>query len=195
LAQTEREKVFFILDEGFIDFEEEESLKNEAAASSRLILLRSLTKFFALPGLRVGYMISNREVIEEFRQKKEPWTVNGLAQIAAVESLRDIGYRSRTDKFIPLERDHLIQGLRSIPGFIPYPSAANYLLVQLHPSLNLTAAELREKLILQGILIRDCNSFHHIGPYFFRIAVRSRRENNLLLKALRQVVRATFGKN
>ena len=80
----------------------------------------------------------------------------------------------------------MIQGLRSIPGFIPYPSAANYLFVQLHPSLNLTAAELREKLILQGILIRDCNSFHHIGPYFFRIAVRSRRENSLLLKALRQ---------
>jgi len=154
--------------------------------SSRLILLRSMTKFFALPGLRVGYMISNPEVIEKFRQKKEPWSVNALAQIAAIESLRDTGYQSRTNKFIPQEREHLIQGLRSIPGFIPYPSAANYLLVQLHPSLNFTAAELREKLILQGILIRDCNSFHHIGPYFFRIAVRSRKENSLLLKALRQ---------
>jgi threonine-phosphate decarboxylase len=187
LTQTEREKVWFILDEGFIDFEEEESLKKEAATSSRLILLRSLTKFFALPGLRVGYMISNPEVIEKFRQIKEPWTVNTLAQIAAVESLRDAAYRSRTNKFIPPERDHLIQGLRSIPGFIPYPGAANYLLVQLHPSLNLTAAELREKLILQGILIRDCNSFHHVGPYFFRVAVRSRRENRLLLEALRRV--------
>jgi threonine-phosphate decarboxylase len=187
LAQTERERVSFILDEGFIDFEEEESLKKEAATSSRLILLRSLTKFFALPGLRVGYMISNPEVIEKFWQIREPWTVNALAQIAAVESLRDTGYRSRTNQFIPPEWDHLIQGLRAIPGFIPYPGAANYLLVQLHPSLNLTAAELREKLLLQGILIRDCNSFHHIGPYFFRVAVRSRRENRLLLKALRRV--------
>jgi len=195
LVQTEREKVWFILDEGFIDFEEEESLKKEAAESSRLILLRSLTKFFALPGLRVGYMISNPEVIEEFRQKKEPWTVNALAQIAAAESLRDTGYRFRTNKFIPQERDHLIQGLRSIPGFIPYPSAANYLLVQLHPSLSLTAAELQEKLILQGILIRDCNSFHHIGPYFFRIAVRSRKENSLLLKALHQARKEAFEKN
>ena len=186
LALAEREEVSFILDESFIDFQEEESLKKEAAGSSRLILLRSMTKFFALPGLRVGYMISNPDVIEKFRQKKEPWSVNALAQIAAVESLRDTGYPSRTNKFIPQEREHLIQGLRSIPGFIPYPSAANYLLVQLHPSLNLTAAELREKLILQGILIRDCNSFHHIGPYFFRTAVRSRKENSLLLKALRQ---------
>jgi threonine-phosphate decarboxylase len=145
-----------------------------------------MTRFFALPGLRVGYMISNPEVIEKFRQKKEPWSVNALAQIAAVESLRDTGYPSRTNQFIQQEREHLIQGLRSIPGLIPYPGAANYLLVQLHPSLNLTAAELREKLILHGILIRDCNSFHHIGPYFFRIAVRSRKENSLLLKTLRQ---------
>jgi threonine-phosphate decarboxylase len=195
LTQTEREKVWFILDEGFIDFEEEESLKREAETSTRLILLRSLTKFFALPGLRVGYMISNPEVIEKFRRKKEPWNVNTLAQIAAVESLRDNGYRSRTNKFIPQERDLLIQGLRSIPGFIPYPSAANYLLVQLHPSLNLTAAELREKLILRGILIRDCNSFHHIGPYFFRIAVRSRKENRFLLKALHQARKEAFEKN
>ena len=187
LSQAEREKVSLILDESFIDFAEDESLKNEAATSSRLILLRSLTKFFALPGLRVGYMISHPEVIEKFRQKKEPWNVNALAQIAAVESLRDTGYQSRTNKFIQQEREHLIHGLRAIHGFITYPGAANYLFVQLHPSLNLTAAELQEKLLLHGILIRDCNSFHHIGPYFFRIAVRSRRENSLLLKALRQV--------
>jgi threonine-phosphate decarboxylase len=134
-------------------------------------------------------MISNPEVIQKFRQHKEPWTVNALAQLAAVESLKDKGYITRTRKFLELERERLTHDLRSIPGFIPYPSAANYLLVQLHPSLNLTAAELREKLIPHGILIRDCNSFHHIGPYFFRVAVRTRRENTMLLKALRQVGR------
>jgi threonine-phosphate decarboxylase len=195
LAQAEREKIWFILDEAFIDFHEEESLKAETASSCRLIVLRSLTKFFALPGLRVGYMISNPEVIQKFRQHKEPWSVNALAQLAAIESLRDKGYITRTRKFIELERERLTHDLRSIPGFIPYPSAANYLLVQLHPSLNLTAAELREKLIPHGILIRDCNSFHHIGPYFFRVAVRSRRENSVLLKALRQVGQEITGKS
>ncbi len=92
-------------------------------------------------------MISHPEVIHKFRQNREPWTVNALAQIAAVESLQDEGYIFRTKEFIDQERDRLIYGLRSIPGFVPYPSAANFLLVQLHPSLNLTAAELREKLI------------------------------------------------
>jgi len=195
LKQTEREKIWFILDEAFIDFQEEESLKGEAESSSRLIVLRSLTKFFALPGLRVGYMISNPEVIQKFRQNKEPWTVNTLGQLAAVESLRDKDYIARTRNFIELERGRLTHDLRSIPGFIPYPGAANYLLIQLHPSLNLTAGELREKLIPHGILIRDCDSFHHIGPYFFRVAVRSRKENGLLLKALRQAGREAFEKN
>jgi threonine-phosphate decarboxylase len=189
LTQTEKQRVWLILDEAFIDFIEEESLIEKGKDSSRLIILRSLTQFFALPGLRVGYMVSNEGVIQNFRQNREPWTVNALAQIAAVESLKDKGYISRTKEFIDQERDRLVYGLRSIPGFVPYPSAANFLLVQLHPSLNLSSAELREKLIPYKILICDCNSFHHLGPYFFRIAVRSRKENNVLLKALRQVRR------
>jgi threonine-phosphate decarboxylase len=189
LARTEREKVWFILDEAFIDFLPEESLMNEARATSRLIILRSLTKFFALPGLRAGYLVSNPEVSQNFCRYREPWTVNALAQMAAVESLKDQVHITRTKKWVDQERKNLIRELRGIPGFIPYPSAANYLLVQLHPSLNLTAADLRKKLIPQGILIRDCNSFHHLGPYFFRIAVRSRKENQALLRTLRQVQR------
>jgi threonine-phosphate decarboxylase len=189
LAQAEREKVWFIVDEGFIDFVEEESLKRETASYSRLIILRSLTNFFALPGLRVGYLITHPANIQQFSRNREPWTVNVLAQTAAIASLQDEKYITRTKEFLTLERTRLIQGLRAIPGFIPYPGKANYLLVQLHPTLNLNASELREKLIPHGILIRDCSSFHHVGPYFFRIAVRSRRENNALLKALRQVRR------
>ena len=187
LAQTEREKIWFILDEAFIDFVPEESLMDEVKGAGRLIILRSMTKFFALPGLRVGYLASNPEVIRNFSGSQEPWTVNVLAQMAAVDSLQDGPYAARTKEWIGRERENLAQGLRGIPGFIPYPSAANYLFVQLHPSLNLTAAELRERLIPRGILLRDCSTFHHLGPYFFRIAVRTRRENQALMRALRQV--------
>lgn len=187
LARTEQEKTWFILDESFIDFIEEESIKAAALSSSRLIILRSMSEFYALPGLRVGYIISNPEVIREFALRKEPWTVNTMAQIAASESLKDSRYIVRTQKTIRLERERLIEGLRAIPGFIPYPGRANYLLVQLHPGLKLTAEELREKLIPLGILIRDCRSFHHMGPFFFRIAVRTREENQTLLKALQRI--------
>ena len=189
LAQAERENTWFILDEAFMDLAEEESLKQKAGSSSRLIILRSLTKFFALPGLRLGCLIAHPEVIRRFRDNQAPWTVNALAQIAALESLQDKNFVIRTREFIARERDYLRLRLQAIPGFIPYPGTVNFLFVQLHPSLNLTAAELQTRLISQGILIRDCNSFHHIGPFFFRIAVRTRKENNALLKALRQVVR------
>jgi threonine-phosphate decarboxylase len=187
LAQAEREKVWFVLDEAFIDFVPGESLVREAASSSRFIILRSLTHFFAMPGLRAGYMVCNPEGIRKFEEQREPWAVNALAQIAAVESLQDKTYVDRTLAYIREERENLTLGLQGIPGFIPYPGSANYLLVQLHPSLNLTAAELREELIPRGMLIRDCRSFHHLGPYFFRVAVRTHKENQGLLKSLRQV--------
>ena len=187
LARTERERIWFILDEAFIDFVPKESLLLDALGSSRLIILRSLTKFYALPGLRAGYLVSNPEVVRYLARTQEPWSVNALAQLVASESLPDRAYAERTLEFIHRERENLTHDLRSIPGFVPYPSSANYLLVQLHPSLNLTAGELGERLIPRGILIRDCGSFHHLGPYFFRIAVRSRKENLALLKALRQI--------
>ena len=160
-----------------------------ACASSRLLILRSLANLFALPGLRVGYLVSNPETIRHLSRTQPPWGVNAIAQSAATESLGDEAFISRSQETVRLQRDFLTHGLRAIPGFIPYPSAANFLFVQLHPSLKLTAGELRERLIPRGILIRDCSSFHHLGPYFFRIAVRTRRENQALLRALRRVHR------
>lgn len=188
LALTEGSKTWLILDETFIDFLEEGSLKKEVTVSSRLIILRSLTSFFAMPGLRVGYLIANPGIIQTFARQQPPWNINSLAQMVAVESLKDQAYVSRTRMVIEKERGFLTEGLRAIPGLIPYPSRANYLLVQIHPSLHLTAAQLRALLIPEGILIRDCNSFQPMGPYFFRIAVRSRKENHSLLKALRKLI-------
>ncbi len=171
---------------------EEESLKKEVLSSQKLIIIRSLTKFFALPGLRIGYLISHPQVIQEFKKEREPWRVNALAQIAAVESLQDKNYIQKTKELIGQEKERLIQGLQAIPGFIPYPGKANFLLVQIHPRLCLTAAELKEMLIAEGILIRDCQSFHNLGPFFFRIAIRSPGENNRLLKALQKFRKKLF---
>ena len=188
LTQTERQNVWFVLDERSIDFIEENSLKEMVKTSPHLIVLRSLSNFFSLPGLQVGYMIANPDVTHKLRQEKEPWMVNSLAQIVAIEVLKDKTYIRRTREWMPKERTRLIQSLRSIPGFVPYPGSANYLLIQLLPFLGFTAADLQEKLLSQGILIRDCRLFHHLGPYFLQIAVRTRIENKLLIRALRQIV-------
>ena len=89
LARTEREKTWFILDEAFIDFLPEESLVDVASASSRLLILRTLANFFALPGLRAGYLVSNPEMVQHLSRMQPPWPVNAIAQVAAAESLRD----------------------------------------------------------------------------------------------------------
>lgn len=193
LALTESLNIWFILDEAFIDFVEEGSLKREVLSAHRLIILRSLTNFFALPGLRVGYLISHPQVIQEFKGKREPGRVNVLAQLAAAESLRDKAYIRRTIQLIEEEREKLIRGLRAIPGFIPYPGKANFLLVQIHPNLCLPANDLKEKLISEGILIRDGQSYHHLGPFFFRIAVRSPRENKFFLQILHKIQKREGG--
>jgi threonine-phosphate decarboxylase len=188
LAQTERQNTWFILDERFIDFIEENSLKEMVNTCPRLIILRSLSIFFALPGLQVGYAIANRETVRILRRDKDLGVVNSLAQIAAPQALNDKAYIRRSREWMPKERNRLIQSLQSIPGFVPYPGSANYLLIQLLPFLGFTAESLQEKLLLQGILIRDCRPFQHLGPHFLQIAVRTRTENNVLIQALRKIV-------
>ncbi len=188
LVQTERHQIWFILDETSLDFLEEQSLKERVKSSSRLIILRSFSNFFALPGLRVGYLLGSREAVQKIRNIHPPRTVSALGQIAASESLQDQAHIRRTKDWMPKERERLAQGLRSIPGFVPYPGVANSILVQLLPFLGMDGGALREALLSQGILIGDCRPYRPLGPDFVYIAVRTRRENNLLIKALRQIV-------
>ena len=188
LAQTERHHTWFILDETSLDFLEEQSLKEKVNSSSRLVILRSFSNFFAIPGLRVGYLLGSREAVQEIRNIHPPRTVNALGQIAASESLQDQAHIRRTKDWMPKERERLAQGLRSIPGFVPYPGVADFLLVQLLPFLGMDGGAIREGLLSQEILIGDCRPYRPLGPDFVFIAVRTRRENNLLIKALRRIV-------
>ncbi|MGQ9631184.1 MAG: threonine-phosphate decarboxylase CobD [bacterium] len=186
-GECERRGTICVIDEAFIDFcEEDESLKREAAGGRSTFVLRSMTKFFALPGLRVGYVIGNRDGILEMASRREPWTVNALAQVAALESLRDEEYIRRTRELVASERDYLRRGIEEIGCFHPFESKANFLLVEIL-CRGLDSTALRQILIPHRILIRDCESFHNLGQKFFRIAVRSREENDKFLSALRKL--------
>jgi threonine-phosphate decarboxylase len=174
-----------VLDEAFMDFCEEESALAAVVADSRGIVLRSLTKFFALPGLRLGYVVAAPDIIVRLGGLVPPWSVGTLAQAAGVAALADEGYRIRTRQLIDREREFLFCALASLPALHPYPSAANYLLVRL--TSGLCATTLRDKLLLQRILIRDCGNFPGLDHRFFRVAVRSRQENEKLLAALARI--------
>lgn len=174
-----------ILDEAFMDFCEGESSKDAVVSGERGIILRSMTKFYALPGLRLGYAIGASKLIGRLQELRAPWSVNTLAQAAGLASLAAAGYRERTLDCVATERDFLADRLRAIAGLVPYPSAANYLLVEIQSGTS--SAELQERLMAEHILIRNCGNFVGLAERFFRVAVRGRQENERLLAALGSV--------
>lgn len=177
-----------VIDEAFMDFCEEESAVSAVVADGRGVVLRSLTKFFALPGLRLGYAVAAPGIVEHLSGLIPPWSVGTLAQAAGVAALADDGYREQTLALIATEREYLSAGLASLPGLRPYPSAANYLLVEL--TSGLTAAELAGRLRHLCMLIRDCATFPGLSGRFFRVAIRSRAENVRLRAAVAVVIGA-----
>ncbi len=173
---------FLVLDEAFMDFCEEESAKRLVVEGGGGVILRSMTKFFAVPGLRIGYALAHESVVGEIAALREPWSVNTVAQVAGVASLADGDYRERTIRYVTGERDFLTAGLAAVPGLKPYPSAANYILIEILTGMS--AAELQQRLLQEHLLIRDCANFVGLSGRFFRVAVRTREENERLLAVL-----------
>jgi threonine-phosphate decarboxylase len=176
---------FLVVDEAFIDFAEGESVKQLIRDNPFLIILRSLTKFYALPGLRLGYLLAHSRRVAQLAAYLEPWSVNGPAQKVALACLADPNFGLKTERWLRRERIFLTQALIALKRFQPYPSSANFLLVRIaNDSPN--ALELRSFLLHKKILIRACNSFAGLGANHFRVAVRRRKDNRRLLEALRE---------
>lgn len=175
-----------VIDEAFIDFVEEESVKKDAVERPNLVVLRSMTKFFGIPGMRIGFAIGGENNIKKMMVYKEPWSVNVLGSIAAVESLNDAEYIEESRKYIARERAYLFSALTRISWIRPFPPAANYIFAGIERG-GLNADVLSDILIKKGILIRTCSSFEGLGEGFFRVAVRNRVENEKLVNALKVV--------
>ena len=175
---------FLVLDEAFIDFCEEESAKHLIRGAERGLLLRSMTKFFAIPGLRLGYAIGAPGTIESISSLQDPWSVNTAAQVAGIASLIDADYCTRTRRYNEIERERLAMEIAGLTCLRVYQSRANYLLIEILNGMK--AGELRSRLLKKGILIRDCSNFEGLDGRFFRVAVRLREENERLLENLRQ---------
>ena len=179
------------LDEDFLEFVENEqalSMINKIKAYPNLFILRSFTKIFGLTGLRVGYGIASEEIINVLLCAKIPWNVNCLAQAAAVVALKDEEHLRVTRELIKKEKAFLSTELEKIKSFKVFPPDANFFFIDIRKS-GLTATELKNKLLRQGILIRDCTSFRGLDEYFIRVAVKTREENERLIEALKRTVK------
>lgn len=173
-----------LIDEAFLDFsadEERLTLACRAAARPGLFVTRSMTKFYAIPGLRLGYVIAHPDEIARIRALAVPWSVNGIALEAGEAVLRDAGYSERTLAWLPAERERLSAGLAAL-GLRPYPSAANFLLARL-PS-GVKAGAVQAALGRDGVLIRSAATFPGLGDDYVRAAVKRREDNERLLSAL-----------
>ena len=177
---------FLVLDEAFMDFCEEDSAKRMIADSDSAVLLRSMTKFFGIPGLRLGYAICNDRLAERLDSIGGPWSVNTLALAAGEAALQDIRHNQDTLEFIRRERSTLYEQLAQFPQLKLYPSSANYLLIEL---LNgQTSRKIKEHLLSHRIMIRDCANFTGLTDRFFRIAVRTNEENTLLIENMGRIL-------
>lgn len=178
---------FLVLDEAFMDFCEETSAKHFMVTVDNGIILRSMTKFFGIPGLRLGYAIAGTTLAERLDAMGGPWSVNTLALAAGLAALQDSEHNSMTIEYVRQERCNLLEQLSKFTQLKVFPSSTNYLLLQITDGMS--APELRDRLLQQRILIRDCTSFVGLSPRFFRIAVRTAEENGRLVQGLKEVLR------
>ena len=177
-----------VVDEAFMDFlppSERESLIDAVEEFPNLVILRSLTKFYSLPGLRMGCAIGHPDILRRWQLQRDPWPVNTLAAAATAAVLRDTVFEQKTWDWLPVARQELFEGLANLPGLRPFPGAANFLLVESSVSVSALQKSLLER---HRILIRDCLSFPELGDRFFRVAVRSRADNLRLIAGLSEVL-------
>lgn len=182
VAEAARDlKCYLVVDEAFIDFVPEESVAKEVQHNPYLIVLRSMTKFYALSGIRIGYGIFHPSILASIKRHKEPWTVNTLAQVAGSAVLDDKVYRDQTLKVIGEGKKILEDGFNAL-GIHYIESAVNFYLLR-HSSAQRIIASLRDS----GIMVRDCSNFRGLNGSYMRIAVRTNRENLRLLEELKQL--------
>lgn len=177
-----------VIDEAFMDFVLGESFRFRVTGYENLLVIRSLTKFYGIPGLRAGALYGPAPLIERIKACQEPWTVNRLSQAAAIAALCDEDYRQQTMALVREEKEYLLKALGAISGVRVFPSQTNFLLLETSPPLP-EPERLFESLLRSGILVRNCASFPGLGPDFIRVAVRTHEENLLLVQAMNKAVR------
>lgn len=186
VAALDDQHIWMIVDESFIEFAPEQSLLQEVSNHPRLLVLRSFTKFYAIPGLRIGYLAGQPDVIEQVRRRQPPWSVNALAQAAALAGLKDATYRRKSLSLISDERTRLSQVLSKMPDLHVFPSEVNFLLIELPASL--CASDVVERLRDRGLLVRNCSTIAGLTERMVRVAVRTPRENDRLLRAIEAIL-------
>lgn len=191
LAVAREYSTFIVIDESFLDFLPEGGFSYSAKpllqeGFENLLVLHSLTKFYALPGLRLGFAASHPKIIEALEGRSDVWNVNGLAQVAGLAALRDWEYQARTRSELQKWQMSMVNRLKELSGIKWSQPQVNFILGEIEDRY-LTATELVKSCAKRGLLIRDCSNFSGLGSYWFRLAIRGEEENARAVQILKEV--------
>lgn len=200
LSVCEETGTYLVLDECFMELTgqgAQYSMLREIDCYERLLILRAFTKTFAMPGIRLGYLVGQQAVLCRIQQQLPEWNVSTLAQAAGVAALADMQYLEKACGLIESERKRMSQALKEL-GCRVYPSDANYIMFYVNQkdeqnNIGLhegdAGADLKDKLSRKQILIRDCSDYPGLTNGYYRVAVKLPKENQALLEAVAEILK------
>ncbi len=185
LADCRRRNIFVVIDEAFVDWCPDLSVARDVKDNASFIVLRSLTKFYGLAGIRAGYGLGSRRVIETLEARQDPWSVNIVSQGLSAAALRDGDFREQSLAWFQEESAWFYKELSALEGFRVFPGLANFFLMKIAAPLQ-EADSLYQFCGEKGIYLRLLNDFPGLGASYFRIALKDRAQNEYLLAAFRE---------
>ena len=196
LKICEQKNTKLFIDEAFVEFVEDwenESIINSKENKENLFVIRAFTKFFAIPGLRLGYGICfNNNLLKKMLEKKEPWSVNNIADLAGKTVLDDENYIQKTKEWIKDQKKYMYENLNKIEGLRAYKTEVNFILLKIEDNLlekGLDVKNLRKKMLEKGILIRDASNFIYLNKHYFRLAIKDKLNNEKVIETLTSILK------
>jgi len=180
------QKIILVIDETFIEFcDESISALKWSHDNEHVVVVRSMTKVFGLAGVRLGYGVMHPSVRARLKKYQISWSVNAIAQEMGIAVLEDTNYLQDTRRIVRGQRQFLYSELSGLSNIRVFPSKANFLLFRFIENPDETAHHIYMDLVKDGILIRNCGNFSGLDKSYFRVAVRTKRENEILVSRIK----------
>lgn len=185
ISAAKNRSSFVFVDECFIELvpESNQSIIKLVKKYDNLFVLRSLTKSYGLAGIRIGYGVGSKSVIDVLKKIKIPWSVNALAQEAGILAVKNKSHLTKSNSIIKKESNFLKNKIAKISGFECHDSSTNFILIKTKDD----STKIQKKLLKHKILIRDCKNFRGLDNHYIRIAVKSHKDNLKLVNAMEAV--------
>lgn len=187
LKKAKSYKCIVVIDESFLDFvkeNEEYTLLKYIEVYNNLFIIKSLTKFFAMPGLRIGYGItSNIDLVKKISNISVPWNINVLAEKSTIKALEEKEYIKNTIAYIENEKSKFYNELCKFKDLKVFKPSVNYIMFKVDKNI-----DLKEEMMKENIIIRSCSNYNGLNNKYYRIAVRKREENEKFVAILKKIL-------